>query len=266
MHSAITNYCPLTLPPSPNCSPPTSYALSVGSSVTCVCSYGYSGVPSTGCLAYNGTCGQWSAYSSTCIRMAYLRCCVKRMFECNRWRAIQWCSTAIVCCSDLELLLGDTADCAGERSGAELVLAEPRRVGVVHVRFGLLGQSGEHVYGVFSDGRRVVSGERQLHAYATDCARAKHLLASSGVSGASMATTAASHVVRTEITNYCQVSSAPAVPANAASPVYVTTVNGVTTYSCNAGYSGSVSITCLPGSASTGVWSAISGSCTGSYL
>ena len=69
--------------------------------------------------------------------------------------------------------------------------------------------------------------------------------------------------MRTEISNYCQVSSAPSLPANAAVPNYVTTVNSVTTYSCNYGYSGSVSITCLQYTASSGVWSAISGSCTG---
>lgn len=66
---------------------------------------------------------------------------------------------------------------------------------------------------------------------------------------------------RIVITNYCRPADAPDVPSNADEPEYKTAVYDVTSYECLNGYSGNVSITCLPAYSAVGKWSSISGSC-----
>ena len=72
---------------------------------------------------------------------------------------------------------------------------------------------------------------------------------------------AVSIFMRIVIKNYCQVLLAPPLPSNAGTLVFVRSVYGLTSYSCNYGFVGAMFITCLPNNASSGVWSSISGSC-----
>ena len=71
------------------------------------------------------------------------------------------------------------------------------------------------------------------------------------------------------IPTYCPKSSAPSpsagsnVQSTSAITSWQQSLGASTTYLCELGYSGTPSSTCYASTSSTGVWSAISGSCTG---
>ena len=64
------------------------------------------------------------------------------------------------------------------------------------------------------------------------------------------------------IPNYCPVSNVPFTPSNAAATNISTVVNSVTTYTCNYGYYGNVSVICNPYNVTYGQWSSPPGNCT----
>ena len=61
---------------------------------------------------------------------------------------------------------------------------------------------------------------------------------------------------------YCSSSSVPSI-SNGVLNGYNTTINSVTYYQCNSGYSGNPYVTCNGYNNSNGQWSSISGSCSG---
>lgn len=66
------------------------------------------------------------------------------------------------------------------------------------------------------------------------------------------------------IANYCNAALAPGYLTNGVAPsTFNTTINSTSYYTCNFGYSGSPSVSCLEFNQSFGVWSNLIGNCTG---